>query len=115
MKTEKIILCIKALFEYHFYVISDCQLLIYCLSVWAHQLFVHTYSDLRLLHLSQCVFIVKPLCEPDFPLLGFELHTAFSSGLLIINVDREKVTTGLPGVTVAMATLINILSMMIGW
>ncbi len=39
----------------------------------------------------------------------------FSSGLLIINLDLEKVSAGSPGVTGAMATLINILFMLIGW
>lgn len=48
-------------------------------------------------------------------LLGFEPQTAFGSGLLIINLGLEKVGAGSPGVTVAVATLINISFMLIGW
>lgn len=54
-------------------------------------------------------------CKARFSLLGFEPQTVLRSGLLIINLDPEKVRAGSHGATVAMATLINILSVLIGW
>lgn len=72
-------------------------------------------SHLCLLYLSQCVFTVKPLCETSPPEIWATSSTALRSGLLIINLNAEKVTTGSPGVTVAMTTLINILSPLICW
>lgn len=45
----------------------------------------------------------------------FSEASAFSSGLLIINRDLEKVTAGFPCVTVAMTTPIHIELVLIGW
>lgn len=88
----------------------DFQLLVTDLSAWPRQLL---FGHLCLLDLSQCVFTVKLLCETSPPEIWATSSTAFRSGLLIINLNAEKVTAGPPGVTVAMTTLINILSPLI--
>lgn len=72
------------------------------------------HADSCLSSLPLCVFTVKPLGEAAFTSRGLNRGAALGSGLLIINVDLEKVTAGSPGVTVAMATLIKILFVLIG-
>lgn len=90
----------------YWFIVSLRGLVSWCLSV---QWFVFTFIVLD---------IVKPQSASlwaNNSLRGFKTQTVFGSNLLIINLDQEKVTAGLPGVTVTVATLINILLLLIGW